>query len=182
MLTRLRDDRFAAGAQLDVFLEVPLGDDWEFRIPHTLERIAEGGYNAKLRCGGVVAEAFPSPQQVARFISAARDHKVRMKATAGLHHPIRHVEAASGFHMHGFLNVVGAAILTHAYDFDIPAIEQILWDEDPRSFTLDEGAFGWHEYRVDTAGIQAARGALFDAYGSCSFTEPIADLRGLGIL
>jgi hypothetical protein len=182
MLERLHDDGFEHDSQLQIFIEIPLDADWEYRIPHTMARIAAAGYGAKLRCGGLVAEAFPSPAQVARFISAARDHRVRMKATAGLHHPIRHVEPGTGFPMHGFLNVVGAAVLTHAHDWDIPAIEQVLWDENPANFRLDEDAFGWHEYRVDGATIERARGALFDAYGSCSFREPIEDLMALGIL
>ena len=45
---------------------------------------------AKLRCGGVKPEAFPTVERVAGFIIACRQVHLPLKCTAGLHHPVRH--------------------------------------------------------------------------------------------
>ena len=70
---------------------------------------------AKIRAGGLTADAFPSSETVARFIMECAKHNVAFKATAGLHHPLRCVKpltyepnAPTGA-MHGFLNVFMAA-------------------------------------------------------------------------
>ncbi|HET8796166.1 MAG TPA: hypothetical protein VFO89_00655, partial [Thermoanaerobaculia bacterium] len=82
-----------------------------------LDAIARHGLRAKIRTGGVTADAFPSPQTIARFLRACRERGVAFKATAGLHHPLRCVrpltyepDAPTGT-MHGFLNVFLAAAM-----------------------------------------------------------------------
>src|SRR5690606_2555673 len=58
----------------------------------------------KFRCGGVTPDAFPSPEALGRALAACRDAGAPFKATAGLHHPVRHFSAEVGAPMHGFLN------------------------------------------------------------------------------
>lgn len=144
--------------------------------------VAEIGAGAKIRCGGVTAEAFPPVEAVAAFVAACRDAGVRFKATAGLHHPIRHVEPRTGFHMHGFLNLLAAAVLAHAEGLGEAELAALLAEEDPAAFSVDADGLSVHGHHAGAATIAAARAELFTAYGSCSFTEPVDDLIGLGLL
>jgi len=149
-------------------------------LPGALAAAARAHVGMKVRCGGVTADAFPAIDEIASFIDAAATEQVPFKATAGLHHPVRHLNAASGFVMHGFLNVLAAAALAH--HVDRAAIENILAEEDPAAFRFDDTSFSWRDDRVSAEELAGAREGVFVAYGSCSFTEPVEDLIELSIL
>jgi hypothetical protein len=163
---------------VQTFWELPPGRALRGEVAAVRE--AEAG--AKIRCGGVTAEAFPPPEAVAAFVAACRDAGVPFKATAGLHHPIRHVEAGTGFHMHGFLNLLAAAVFAHADRLGEDDLTALLAEEDPAAFTVDAEGLAIHGHRADAAAIAATRAELFTAYGSCSFSEPVEDLKLLGLL
>jgi hypothetical protein len=137
---------------------------------------------AKLRCGGASEELFPTPARAASFIHHCRRLAIPFKATAGLHHPFRHQDAATGFVQHGFVNLVGAAILSSAQQLGERQLEEVIADEDPASFSLTPEGFSWRNYSASESEIAAARSDLFTSYGSCSFAEPVEDLTALGIL
>jgi hypothetical protein len=141
--------------------------------------VRQAGAGAKIRCGGVTADAFPPVEAIAAFVLACRDARVPFKATAGLHHPVRHVDPGTGFHMHGFLNLLAAAIFAHGGEDDLVPL---LAEEDPAAFTVDADGLELHGRRAGAEAIAAARAELFVAYGSCSFSEPVEDLTALGIL
>jgi hypothetical protein len=176
-----------AGASLiemDVYVELNDGTDadqlaalGELQGRHRLRRLG-----AKLRCGGVTADLVPPIARIAAAITGARDHHVPLKFTAGLHHPVRDMDRTEGVPMHGFLNVYGAALLAHTDGLPAEALEPVLDDEDPRSFRLDADGFGWRERSVDAVRIVALRRDFLGGYGSCSFDEPVADLRSLSLL
>src|SRR5512133_3744673 len=73
--------------------------------------VAATGLRAKLRMGGVTAASFPLASEVVRFLEACAQHRVMLKATAGLHHPLRGEYAltydahSARATMFGFLNV-----------------------------------------------------------------------------
>jgi hypothetical protein len=155
---------------------------WELADPGAVAAVAEAGAGAKIRCGGATADAFPPVEAVAAFIAACRDAGVRFKATAGLHHPIRHVEQRTGFHMHGFLNLLAAAVFAHAEGLGEPELAALLAEEDPDAFAVGAEGLTVHGHHAGAAAIEAARAELFTAYGSCSFSEPVEDLKALGVL
>ncbi|NNE69601.1 MAG: hypothetical protein HKN29_04465 [Rhodothermales bacterium] len=128
---------------------------------------------AKIRCGGTEAAAFPSIGQVADFILACVAFDVPFKATAGLHHPVRHDR--DGFTMHGFLNVFGATVLAQAGKSDPEVCAAVLAERDPDSFDLSDGGFSWRGHKVSADRVRDAR-SLAHAFGSCSFIEPREDL------
>jgi hypothetical protein len=130
---------------------------------------------AKLRCGGLTADAYPPVERVAEFIQLARSERVPFKATAGLHHPFRSVDADTGALQHGFVNMLAACAM------DAEHIQEIIAETDPAAFRTDRGALLWHDHRADSEALTAARD-LFRAYGSCSFSEPVEDLQAFGFL
>jgi hypothetical protein len=168
-----------------LFIELTPEEDLEatFDAVRSQRMLRDLDVCAKLRCGGTTAAAVPEPGAVARFIAAARDAGVPFKATAGLHHPFRHYDKALGGAMHGFINVIGAAVLAASSERpDEATLCAIVADEDAANFKLDDEWFGWRERRADREAIGGARMRLIRSYGSCSFSEPVDDLRAAGIL
>ena len=165
-----------------VLFEVALSDDWRQSLPVQMRAIDEAGAGAKVRCGGLEEGDFPSPEMVAAFIWLAAEAGVAFKATAGLHHPLRHWDCAPGVMRHGFLNITGAAVLGRALGLDQEELTEIVAEEDPAAFELSDVSFRWRHRAVTVAEIEPGRRGLMLGYGSCSFTEPVADLVELGML
>jgi len=174
--------RLEAGraARLAAFVEIPSAAHSPQCLAQTMAAAARASLGAKLRCGGLTSEAFPSVEGVADFVLAASRAGVPFKATAGLHHPVRRFDAASGFAMHGFLNLLAAAAL--ASRVDSKTLRNVVGEEDPSAFRFDDDSFSWRDERIGIDALTQTRRAAFVAYGSCSLSEPIADLSALGIL
>jgi hypothetical protein len=167
---------------MDAYVELLFGVD-----PGPLLGVLRArGARAKIRTGGVIPEAVPEPAQVARFIAACADAGVPFKATAGLHHAVRAEHAltyapdAPRVAMHGFLNVFAAAAVAHAGV--ATDLEAVLREEDAAAFQLDGEGLAWRELRVLTADLAECRASFAASFGSCSFAEPVADLRALGVI
>ncbi|MBV9264218.1 MAG: hypothetical protein JO324_07825, partial [Candidatus Eremiobacteraeota bacterium] len=77
-----------------IFIEIPRSEHWPEIVPVAMESLEQAGLAAKLRCGGTTAADFPTVDEVAEFIAHARKNAVPFKATAGLHHPVRRLDAA----------------------------------------------------------------------------------------
>ena len=167
---RLERADATAGATARVFLEIWPGDD------ANLDAVADRGAGAKVRCGGATPDMFPSPAELAHFVCGCRDRGLAFKATAGLHHPIRDGIA------HGFLNLLGAAVLAHADGAEPRDLVAVLLEEDAGAFAVTDEAFTVRGRAFGADAVAAARERLFVGYGSCSFSEPVEDLRGLRIL
>lgn len=165
---------------LPSFVEFRRGAAWEQTLAAGMPDLAAHALGAKVRCGGLQADAFPSPRELACFIASAWRARVPFKATAGLHHPVRHRNAASGFTMHGFLNLIAAAAI--ARTAGAAEIEEVLACEESKQFGFDERGFHACAFVAALEDIAATRREFFVAYGSCSFSEPVEDLRALGIL
>jgi hypothetical protein len=143
------------------------------------EEVATFGY--KLRTGGVTADAFPSSAQIARALVKPATHQLPIKFTAGLHHPIRQFRDEVKTKMHGFLNVLGAAVLAAEHQWDVDQAAMMLDDGDPSSFLFTDDFFAWRDWRIDKERLQYRR-RFVRSLGSCSFDEPREDLRALGLL
>ena len=61
-------------------------------------------------------------------------------------------------------------------------VATILADTDVAHFHYDEDSLGWGDWRADREAIQDGRRRGVLSFGSCSFDEPVDDLRQLGWL
>jgi hypothetical protein len=152
-----------------------------------IRSIAEMGARAKIRTGGVTADAFPSSFDLARFIKICAEEDAPFKATAGLHHPLRSVnrltyapDSASAM-MHGFLNVFLAAAFAQG-GMDVDRLVELLEEKSPESIQFDSGCATWRDEMVVRGQLRNSRSLLAIAFGSCSFEEPIEDLKKIGLL
>jgi hypothetical protein len=164
-----------------VYVEIPV--DSVSLVP----AIAKSGASAKIRTGGVTADAFPSASQVVRFIEACRDNKVAFKATAGLHHPLRgryqftyEPDSPVGW-MHGFLNVFLAAAFIRE-GLGAREAASLMEEQAPAAFRCDDAGATWRDHTVTVERIRDVRDHSAHAFGSCSFREPVDDLTALGLL
>ena len=169
-----------------MYVEPPVNNDYRYIFEKLAETIAESdhdGGNAgfKLRTGGVTPELFPSPEQVACALNVCNLSKIEFKATAGLHHPVRHYNDGVNTKMHGFLNVFGAGIFAYANYLNEREITEIINDENPHDFVFENDKFIWKDLSADTESISNARSGFVTTFGSCSFDEPRGDLKTLGM-
>jgi hypothetical protein len=134
----------------------------------------EDGF-AKVRTGGLTPEATPSAETLADFLAAAAARRLPFKATAGLHHALR-----AGA-QHGFLNVFVAAVFAW-HNAGRGVLVDILDETDSRAFAFGNAGLLWRGRGFATAQVEAARRLFAHSFGSCSFDEPVGDLRDLGLL
>ncbi len=168
--------------QFAPYFEIPIGDD----PLELVDAIKRGSGFAKARTGGVTETAFPDAKDVVRFMVRCRDARVAFKLTAGLHHPVRaeyaltYAADAPRGTMFGYLNMFTAAVL--AWDgADESVVLSALLSQSPHDFHFSDAAVAFDNHSVATAVIRDARQRFIISFGSCSFREPVDDLRALSI-
>jgi hypothetical protein len=169
--------------RLDAYVELPIAQD---PAPFVAELARLGG-RAKVRTGGITADAFPAAADVLRFLRRCLEAGVPFKATAGLHHPLRgryrltYAPDSGCAMMFGFVNVfLAAAFLEHGMGWaDALALME---ETHPASLRVEEESIGWRSWQLDDAELRHTRRRSAMAFGSCSFREPIDDLQALGLL
>lgn len=170
------------------FFEFPSETVMEGDARGFIAALAGQGAAAKIRTGGITPEAFPSTQAVASFLIACNSADVPFKATAGLHHPIRaeypltYEENPPRGTMHGFLNLFLAAAMLREHRLDEARVVAILEESDAGNFYFTNEGVRWKDFVLDPTQIAHARETFALSYGSCSFDEPVEDLKKLGLL
>jgi hypothetical protein len=155
---------------LDVYAEVPLTGGLLAALDLlATHRVAGTRIAPKFRTGGLAAELFPTPIELAALICACRDRQLPFKLTAGLHHAVRHTDNETGFIHHGFLNVL-AGCLAAADGAEVADVADLLGTT--AAVRLVEAV------RRSLAKTRP----LWVGFGSCSIPEPLADLTALGLL
>ncbi len=185
----------ASAADVDAAMKIiPEQIDPFIEIDHTgdprglIASIAGTGARAKIRTGGVTPDAIPTIDEVARFIWCCNAAEVAFKATAGLHHPVRsehpltYEDGAPRATMHGFLNVFIAAALVRGLRITEEETREVIAESNPANFVFTEESVGWRDRTIELGRLVHARESFAVSFGSCSFTEPIEDLEGLGLL
>ncbi|MDJ0706633.1 MAG: hypothetical protein QNJ46_25460 [Leptolyngbyaceae cyanobacterium MO_188.B28] len=166
---------------IDAFFELPLDQDWET----SLARLQQLGGAAKVRTGGLTATAVPSPAQLGQFILACAEARAPFKATAGLHHPLpahyrlTYEPDSLSAPMHGFLNVAIAAAFSYHHKITASEMLEILKEPSFEAFQFRVDGISWRHHWLTLSEIENVRRQFFRSFGSCSFQEPVEDLKRL---
>jgi hypothetical protein len=165
----------------DLYIEIPVvhRDAMADQVAAIAHGAREHGLDvfAKIRCGG---RALPAPEMLAGFLCTAARAQVAWKATAGLHQPLAH-DGVNGFE-HGFVNLVGGAILAYAGAIAEPELAALLSETAAAAISLGEAGFRWGSHAASPEDIAVARREFVHSFGTCSLDEPIAGLRALGVM
>ncbi|MGA9530185.1 MAG: hypothetical protein WBS24_18875 [Terriglobales bacterium] len=169
--------------ELKAYFEIALSAD----VRDCIAAVAGCGRGAKIRTGGETSDKFPASSAVVEFIAQCAEANVPFKATAGLHHPLRSVhrltyqpDSPSAL-MHGFLNVfLAAAFLRSGMEPKLAA--ELLEERNAEAFQFDSDEIGWRGRRLTWRDIAETRQHFALSFGSCSFMEPVDDLRALHLL
>jgi hypothetical protein len=173
----------AVARRFDLFCEIPIAGE----VATLLAALRREGAHAKIRCGGAAADGFPATAHLAGFLQACSCAGVGFKATAGLHHALRgeyrlnYDPGSPSAVMHGFLNLFLAAAWTRS-GVTAEVTAGILEERAATAFSFSDGSIGWRGRKIGAAEIAAARRGFALAFGSCSFAEPAAELKGLGLV
>jgi hypothetical protein len=135
-----------------------------------VRRVAEAGCWPKLRCGGTSVESFPTVEEVADFLAIATGTGSPFKATAGLHHAVRHHDKNTGLTHHGLLNM----LIGTAHAVSGASAHDALRSTDAAALAAEAGALSKETSRVVRE--------VFACYGSVSLSTPVAELVRLGLL
>lgn len=168
---------------LQAYIEVPIDRDPRDLLP-AVRRL---GGRAKVRTGGVTGDAFPTTGDLIRFLRGCIQAGLPFKATAGLHHPLRaeyrltYAPESPTSVMFGFLNLFLATAFLKARGKETDAA-RVLEEGEPDAFQADDSGITWRNQRLDLNALSDARRLGITSFGSCSFTEPIADLESLHLL
>lgn len=167
----------------EIYFETPLADN----LSELIHVIGQATARAKVRTGGLTAEVIPSTSSLLRFIAACAEANVPFKATAGLHHPLRAVhhltyeQDSPSATMHGFLNVfLAAAFLRGGMNTDEAG--RLLEEHDACALRFDANGVDWHGHLLSNDELRATRAKLACSFGSCSFEEPVAELKTINLL
>ena len=133
------------------------------------ERAGGAQVAPKFRTGGLAAELFPTPVELAAVICACQERELPFKLTAGLHRALRHTDPETGFTHHGFLNVL-VAVLAAVGGGEVAEVAEVLASTDP--VPLIEAV------RAQRASVRP----LWRHFGSGGVDEPLNDLVGLGVI
>jgi hypothetical protein len=180
-LSQISSVAAAAVDGLEIYFETASEDLEPF-----ISAVGEVEMRGKMRTGGLTPDAIPDAVLIARFIELCSDQDVPFKATAGLHHPIRcdrpltYEPDAQSATMHGFVNLFLAAALLYDGAIDSHHAERLLRDGDPGNYRFDDRLAHWLTAEIDVDSIEAVRHNFAISFGSCSFEEPLDDLRQLG--
>lgn len=160
----------AAYPDLEVYAEIPLS----WGLLSGLDAVADARHAGvrlapKFRVGGLAAELFPTPVELAAVICACRDRELPFKIATGMRHALRHTDPETGFTHHGFLNVLVASAYA-ADGGEVADVAEALGATHP--VPLVEPA----RSRRDTPR------PLWVGFGTANVLEPLTELVRLGLV
>lgn len=162
--------RLIVRPDLEVYAEIPLSWGLLAALDTVAEARAAGlRIAAKFRVGGLAAELFPTPVELAAVVCACRDRQLPFKVAAGLRHALRSTDPETGFAHHGFLNLL-VAVLAAADGAEVADVAEVLAATHPLPL------------------VEPARSArdeprpLLAGFGVVEVMEPLTELIRLGLI
>ncbi len=183
--TAAEDILYLAGrldSALEAFFEAPIDAHLEAR----LDAMSKAGVMAKVRTGGIVPAAIPTPLSLAQFLHGCAERRLAFKATAGLHHATRSCYSLTYERdsptsvMHGFLNVSIAAVLA-ARGTPVSDIVGALSETAATAFDFRTDSLVYRDSTTALADLATSH-RFFRSFGSCSFREPAEELARLRLV
>ena len=176
--------RVSTSGAFDVYVEVPVASD-----PSALvESIAAHGLRAKVRTGGVDAGAFPDAGQLCAFRPRLRRTRRDLQGHGGapsraarelpahLRSRERHAARCSDS------STCSSPRCSRARDSMMPRCARSSRSATRRTSRSVPPVSRGADARFPPRPIRRARAGTAVSFGSCSFTEPVADLSSLGLL
>jgi hypothetical protein len=180
-VAQIQAARVAVPGSLALFCELPLRGDLRW----LLAAVRSMDARAKVRTGGVTAADIPAPEAVLRFLDACAGIRIPFKATAGLHHAVRGEQGLTyepggpRATLFGCLNVLLAAAALWERRPRAEA-QRLLESQDAGALVLGDGAVEWEGSRFPADALGRVRREFALSIGSCSFDEPVGEIRALG--
>ncbi|WP_067700162.1 hypothetical protein [Actinoplanes awajinensis] len=163
-------DEAAAHKGIRIWAEIPLSWGLLGALDTVAEARAAGlSIGPKFRVGGLAAELFPTPVELAAVICACRDRELPFKLAAGLRHATRHTDPETGFTHHGFLNVL-VATLVAVDGGEVADVAEALAATHPVPLVEPVRS---HRDTVRP---------LFAGFGAANVVEPLTELVRLGLI
>jgi hypothetical protein len=173
--------RTAVAPAFELFYELPLRGDLRW----LLAAVRSVGAQAKIRTGGVTPPDIPAGDAVLKFLEGCAAIQLPFKATAGLHHAVRAEQAltyekeSARATMFGYLNVLLAAAALWLARSRGEAL-RLLESGDAATLAVGGSDLQWGASRFTVAEIARVRREFALSVGSCSFEEPVSEIRALG--
>jgi hypothetical protein len=104
---------------------------------------------AKVRTGGVTADLYPTPHDLARFIAACAQSRCPVQGHRRAAPPLRHRSDAVGAEEFGFLNVFIAGCIAHDHELDEPTLVELLTESRIDAFTFEDDRIIWRDHIID---------------------------------
>ncbi|MFI5840376.1 hypothetical protein ACIA8K_11785 [Catenuloplanes sp. NPDC051500] len=160
----------ASGAAPRGYAEVPLSWGLLGALDTVSAARAAGAPVAvKFRTGGLAAELFPTPVELAAIICACRERELPFKVTAGPHHAVRSADPETGFVHHGFLNMLVGSLLA-ADGGEVADVAEVLATTDPMRL-IEAVRVRREEPRP-----------LWEGFGASAVIDPLTDLIRFGLV
>lgn len=151
------------------------------QLPRSLDEVATARSDgqgtvvlAKLRTQATPQRPVPSPSELAAFLLGADARHLPVKLTGGLHHAVaRRDDDGRTLDRHGVLNVLAALAAVDAGADELALVGTLAEEDTDRLVDVVAG--------LDEPAVARLRGR-FRSFGCCGVTDPLDELRELGLL
>ena len=151
-VSKIENTVAALPEDLTTYFEISTGENFA----DLLSMLSIKRQRAKIRSGGTTHEDFPPTREIVRFVRTC------MAAN------VPNVLLMTGFARESFC---------------LALLEELMEEEFDEIFAFRDDGVAWRgEYFLSAAQLEILRRKGMISFGSCSFTEPVEDLKALGLL